>query len=210
MAGKGCSRNEREENLLPSFHFTGHTSPTWSAKRNGSEKSSMILTTALQQVSRGFQHSRQLLPKFSSVPSSWLSCFVYKLRPASTHLLTLLSGGQSLLGVKQVGPPSQVSGRASLRCFATQKAQFKRWDYFLLLNAVTNHFPDVGYLAHLFFSLFSVKKAQSWKSRGGENLPGEAAEGRQEEFLSPNSILPPSQLLVFEIPTLKCQSGISF
>lgn len=40
------------------------TIPHWPVKRNGSEKSSMILTT----VSRGFQHSRQLLPKSRSTP----------------------------------------------------------------------------------------------------------------------------------------------
>lgn len=41
-----CTSKAREGNLLSSFQFTGYNPPTWSVKKNESEKSSMILTTA--------------------------------------------------------------------------------------------------------------------------------------------------------------------
>ena len=108
-----------------------------------------------------FSIAGSCFPNSALLPSSWLS--LRCINSACQHPLpVLLSWGQSLRGVKQVGPPSQASGRASLRCFATQKGQFKRRDYFLhstLLKAGTNHFPEVDCYTHLSLFLFSAKSA---------------------------------------------------
>jgi hypothetical protein len=53
------------------------------------------------------------------------------------------------------------------------------------------------------FVLLSAEKALAWERHKGWILPEEPAEVSQD-FLSPNSILSPSEPLVFEIPTVWC------
>ena len=140
--------------LLSSFHRF----PTGLSREMGLRKAAQFSPQLLSQFPEVFSIAGNCSPKSALLPSSWLT--LRCINSARQHtLLTLLSWGQKLWGVKQVGPPAQASGRASLRCFATQKGQFKRWDYFphsTLLKAVTNHFPDVDCFTHLSLFLFSL------------------------------------------------------
>lgn len=116
-------------------------------------------------MSRGFQHSRQLLPEFSSTPSSGLSCVVHKLRPPTNRS----SGAVAKASGREAGGarfPGQ--WHSSLRRFAKQKGHLKSWDYFLhpapFFKAITKHVAGVGCFTHLF--LFSATEAfsrQSWR-----------------------------------------------
>ena len=123
----------------------------------GLTKAARFSPQLLSQFPEVFSIAGNCSPKSALLPSSWPS--LWCINSARQHtLLTLLSWSQILWGVKQVGPPAQASGRASLRCFATQKGQFKRRDYFphsTLLKAVTNNFPDVDCFTHLSLSFFS-------------------------------------------------------
>lgn len=124
-----CSRKERGDDFAILFLFSGHNwFPTALSGETGLRKAAGFSPQLLSQFPEVFSIAGSCFP--NSV-CSLLPGWVYRINSACQHtLLTLLSWGQSLWGLKQVGLPSQASGRASLRCFATQKGQFKREDYY--------------------------------------------------------------------------------
>lgn len=158
----------------------------------GLTKAARFSPQLLSQFPEVFSIAGNCSPKSALLPSSWPS--LWCINSARQHtLLTLLSWSQILWGVKQVGPPAQASGRASLRCFATQKGQFKRRDYFphsTLLKAVTNNFPDVDCFTHLSLSFFSshlknalvLERWWTWTPAQG------VCRGSPEDFLNPSPI----------------------
>lgn len=119
--------------------------------------------------------SPQLLSQFPEVfsiagtaPQIQLCSLLPELWPVQTppirHTpLTLLSCGQSLLGVRQVEPPFQASGRARLPHKRANLRETGLLSSFHPLKAV-NHFPDADYFTCLFFFLCSTEKMEELES----------------------------------------------